>query len=172
MIKFFCVILKGHTPEAQRIAALLRDELEKLKGILQRGAVRGVVDNFKDILSPIKQLAKAAKAAPGWFYFNIIISMKYNCFLLIMDNIKVVFKHNYFDNFMILLIFTLQMHQIVSKSLRKKLELLSITQVKWWTVLSKQPSMGNTLQNNLLITSTLQPKRLELYNYSIMLSSG
>ena len=130
MIKFFCVILKGHTPEAQRIAAQLRDELENLKGILQRGAVRGVVDNFKDILSPIKQLAKAAKAAPGWFYFNfIIISMKYNCFLLIVDNIKVVFKHNYFDYFM--LIFTLQMHQIVSKSLRKKLELLSITQVKW-----------------------------------------
>ena len=61
--------LKGHTPEAQKIAAQLRDELEKLKGILQQGAVRGVVDNFKDILSPIKQLAKAAKAAPGWFFF-------------------------------------------------------------------------------------------------------
>lgn len=53
---------KGHTPEAQRIAAELQEELERLKSILQRGAVRGVVDNFKDILSPVKQLAKAAKA--------------------------------------------------------------------------------------------------------------
>lgn len=56
---------KGHTPEAQRIAAELQEELERLKSILQRGAVRGVVDNFKDILSPVKQLAKAAKAPAG-----------------------------------------------------------------------------------------------------------
>lgn len=56
---------KGNTPEAQRIAAELKRELEKLKGMLQRGAVRGMVDNFKDILSPIKQLAKAAKAPIG-----------------------------------------------------------------------------------------------------------
>ena len=59
------IFQQGNTPEAQRIAAELKRELEKLKGILQRGAVRGVVDNFKDILSPIKQLAKAAKAPVG-----------------------------------------------------------------------------------------------------------
>jgi len=52
--------------------------LEKLKAILQRGAVRGVVDNFKDILSPIKQLAKAAKANPGLFTSDFYVYTVYS----------------------------------------------------------------------------------------------
>lgn len=53
---------KGNTPEAQRIAAQLKKELEKLKGILQAGATRNVLDAFMDTSTPIKQLEKAAKA--------------------------------------------------------------------------------------------------------------
>ena len=68
---FTFFFLQGNTPEAQRIATELKKELEKLKSILQKGAVRGVVDNFKDILSPIKQLAKAAKAPMGKTLFRI-----------------------------------------------------------------------------------------------------
>ncbi|XP_057297715.1 vinculin-like [Hydractinia symbiolongicarpus] len=53
---------KGNTPEALEIAAKLKKELEKLKFLLQSGATRGVVDNFMDVLTPIKHLEKAAKA--------------------------------------------------------------------------------------------------------------
>lgn len=54
---------KGNTPEALRIAAQLKKELEKLKGILEAGATKGVLESFMDILTPIKQLEKAAKAS-------------------------------------------------------------------------------------------------------------
>uniref|UniRef100_T2MH95 Vinculin n=1 Tax=Hydra vulgaris TaxID=6087 RepID=T2MH95_HYDVU len=54
---------KGNTPEAQQIAKQLKRELEKLKTILQTGAVRSVVDSFMDTMTPIKHLEKAAKAA-------------------------------------------------------------------------------------------------------------
>ena len=55
-----------------KIAQHLRIELDKLKGAVQKAAVRSVVEHYMDPVGPLNALEKAANAPPGENLFSYI----------------------------------------------------------------------------------------------------
>ena len=53
-----------------KIAQHLRIELDKLKGAVQKAAVRSVVEHYMDPVGPLNALEKAANAPPGEDLFS------------------------------------------------------------------------------------------------------
>ena len=58
-------LLQGHTPQAAKVAQLLKSELDKLQTAVQKASVRSVIEHFMDATGPLSALEKAANAPPG-----------------------------------------------------------------------------------------------------------
>ena len=56
---------QGNTPEAQNLARLLSQKLQDLKKVIEKALVNRAVDDFIDVLTPLKQFTEAVLAPEG-----------------------------------------------------------------------------------------------------------
>lgn len=64
-LRNLCVRGQGNTPEAQHLARLLSGKLQDLKKVIEKALVNRAVDDFIDVLTPLKQFTEAVHAPEG-----------------------------------------------------------------------------------------------------------
>jgi len=64
-LRNLCLRGQGNTPEAQNLARLLSGKLQDLKKVIEKALVNRAVDDFIDVLTPLKQFTEAVLAPEG-----------------------------------------------------------------------------------------------------------